>query len=99
METLTRPATTPARSVTATGAQASANTRTRYDRVTAWLHWVIGALLLGEIVFGVLLDAIAARGTPARAGVINLHKSLGIALGIAIVVRIAWRLRHAPPPW
>ena len=59
----------------------------------------IGVLLLAEIAFGLLLDEIAPRGTPARAGVINLHKSFGIVLGVLIVVRIAWRLGHAPPPW
>ncbi len=71
----------------------------RYDRVAAWLHWGIGVLLLAEIAFGLLLDEIAPRGTPARAGVINLHKSVGIVIGVLIVIRIAWRLGHAPPPW
>ncbi len=71
----------------------------RYDRVAAWLHWAIGIALLGEIAFGLLLDEIAPRGTPARAGVINLHKSIGIVLGVLIVARIAWRLAHKPPPW
>ena len=71
----------------------------RYDRVATWLHWGIGALLLAEIAFGFLLDEIAPRGTPARAGVINLHKSFGIVLGVLILIRIAWRLGHAPPPW
>lgn len=71
----------------------------RYDRTAAWLHWSIGALLLGEIAFGLMLDEIAPRGTPARAGVINLHKSFGILLGLLVVARIAWRLTHAAPPW
>ncbi len=71
----------------------------RYDRVTAWLHWAIGTLLLAEIAFGLLLDAIAPRATPARAGVINMHKSFGIVLGVLIVLRLAWRLAHASPPW
>jgi cytochrome b561 len=71
----------------------------RYDRGTAWLHWGIGILLLAEIAFGFVLDEIAPRGTPARAGVINLHKSFGIVLGVLIVVRIAWRLGHTVPPW
>jgi len=71
----------------------------RYDRVTVWLHWGIGVLLLAEIAFGLFLDDIAPRGTPARAGVINLHKSFGIVLGALIVVRIVWRLGHAAPPW
>ena len=80
-------------------APAAPSTASRYDRVTAWLHWAIGILLLAEIAFGLVLDDIAPRGTPARAGVINLHKSFGIVLGIAIMVRIAWRLGHRPPPW
>jgi len=71
----------------------------RYDRVSVWLHWGIGVLLLAEIAFGLLLDEIAPRGTPARAGVINLHKSFGIVLGLLIVFRIGWRLGHAAPPW
>jgi cytochrome b561 len=71
----------------------------RYDRVAAWLHWGIGALLLVEIAFGLLLDDLAPRATPARAGVINLHKSIGVVLGVLIVLRIGWRLAHAPPPW
>ena len=78
---------------------ASAPPRLRYDRVAAWLHWGIGLLLLAEIAFGFLLDEIAPRGTPARAGVINLHKSVGIVIGVLIIVRIAWRLGHVPPPW
>ncbi len=73
--------------------------RLRYDRVSALLHWGIGLLLLAEIAFGLLLDEIAPRGTPARAGIINLHKSVGIVIGVLIVVRIAWRLGHRPPPW
>jgi cytochrome b561 len=84
----------------ADAARAAASARrSRYDRVTAWLHWAIGALLLAEIAFGLLLDEIAPRGTPARAGVINLHKSVGIVLGVLIVLRIGWRLAHAAPPW
>ncbi len=71
----------------------------RYGRVAIALHWLIGLALLGQIAFGLLLDDIAPRNTPARAGVINLHKSLGIVLGLLIVVRLAWRLTHRPPAW
>jgi cytochrome b561 len=69
----------------------------RYDRVASAMHWLIGLALLGQIVFGFLLDGLAPRGTPARAGVINLHKSFGIVLGVLIVLRLLWRLRHHPP--
>lgn len=71
----------------------------RYNRVAAWLHWLIGLALLGQIGFGFLLDEIAPRGTPARASVVNLHKSIGIVLGVLIALRLAWRAGHALPAW
>lgn len=70
----------------------------RYDRIAVLLHWIIGVALLGQIAFGWLLGEIE-RGTPARAMAINLHKSTGILLGLAIVARLAWRLRHRPPAY
>jgi cytochrome b561 len=71
----------------------------RYDRVARYLHALIGLALLAQIVFGVLLDDLAPKGTPGRASVINLHKSLGMVLGVLIVLRLLWRLGHRPPAW
>src|SRR5206468_2806943 len=64
----------------------------RYDGVAIALHWVLGLALVAQIAFGFMLDTLAPRGTPARTDVINLHKSTGIALGVLIVLRMAWRL-------
>jgi cytochrome b561 len=71
----------------------------RYGRVGIALHWLIGIALLGQMTFGFLLDDIAPRGTPARASVVNLHKSFGIVLALFIVARLMWRLTHRPPVW
>ena len=71
----------------------------RYDTVAIFLHWLIGLALLAQIAFGFLLDELAPRGTPARSGTINLHKSLGLVLALAVVLRLGWRWSHAPPPW
>lgn len=71
----------------------------RYDRVARHLHALIGLALVAQIVFGVLLDDLAPKGTPARASVINMHKSLGMVLGLLIVLRLLWRLGHRPPAW
>jgi cytochrome b561 len=71
----------------------------RYDRVARALHWLVALALLAQVVFGFALDEIAPRGTPSRSAVINLHKSFGLVLGALILVRLAWRLTHRPPPW
>ncbi len=71
----------------------------RYDLLSIALHWLIGLALLGQIVFGFLLDELAPRGSPDRSAVINLHKSLGMVLGLLIVLRLGWRMRHRPPDW
>jgi len=73
--------------------------KSRYDAVAVALHWLIGVALLAQITFGFLLDEIAPRGTPSRSAVINLHKSFGLVLGVAILARVAWRLGHGAPPW
>ena len=70
-----------------------------YGRMAICLHWGLGVLLIAQIAFGFLLDDIAPRGTPLRAPVINLHKSVGIVLGLLTLVRLAWTLGHAAPQW
>ena len=72
---------------------------TRYSRVAMAFHWLIGLALFGEIAFGFLLDTIAPRNTPARAEVINLHKFIGLALGLLVLLRLLWRLGHRAPAW
>ena len=93
-----RPAAMPAASVRdATVLRAAVPPHAVYTRTTVVLHWVIGAALLAEVVFGFYLREFA-RGSPLRGPTVNLHKSIGVALGIAIVARLAWRLTHRPPP-
>jgi cytochrome b561 len=69
-----------------------------YSGVAVALHWLIAALLLGQIAFGWFLTTIA-RGTPMRGIYVNFHKSTGITIGVLILARILWRLLHAPPPF
>lgn len=68
----------------------------RFTRTAIVLHWLIALLLLGQFVFGWLLADIP-RNTPERGYFINLHKSTGILIGVLIVLRLVWRLRHRPP--
>lgn len=69
----------------------------RYNRTARSLHWLIAVLLLGQFVFGWWLGDIP-RNTPARGYYVNLHKSAGMLIGLLIVLRIVWRLKHSAPP-
>lgn len=68
-----------------------------YTGTAIALHWLVALLLLGQYAFGLALDDIP-RGTPARGYYVNLHKSVGILIGLLILLRIGWRLAHKPPP-
>jgi cytochrome b561 len=69
----------------------------RYTRVAITLHWVIAVLVLGQIFFGWYLGDVP-RGSAARGGLVNLHKSIGLTLWLLVWIRLGWRWRHAPPP-
>ena len=69
----------------------------RYTRVAIALHWLIALGVLAQIGFGWALQDIP-RGTPNRTIYVNFHKSTGMILGVLILVRLAWRLSHKPPP-
>ena len=69
----------------------------RYSRTAVALHWVIAFAVLGQIAFGWYLQTVP-RLTPDRTVFVNFHKSTGLAIGLLILVRLAWRLSHPPPP-
>ena len=68
----------------------------RYTRTAIALHWLLAVGVIGQILFGWTLDEIP-RGTQARSWYVNLHKSIGLTLGLLIFLRVAWRRFHAPP--
>ena len=69
----------------------------RYTGVAIALHWLLAALILGQIAFGWYLQKVP-RKTPERTVYVNLHKSTGLTLGLLILVRVGWRLTHKAPP-
>lgn len=68
-----------------------------YTRTAIALHWLIALAVFAQIPFGWYLEEIP-RGTPPRGWYVNLHKSIGVTLGVAIVFRACWRWFHPPPP-
>jgi len=75
----------------------SAKTIERYDNVAIALHWLVAIGVLVMIGLGWYMTDIP-KGTPARAFYFNLHKSIGVTLGIIVLIRAIWRWNHPPPP-
>ena len=67
---------------------------TSYHRYSRWLHWLIAFLILLNVFLGWRIDP----ESPWFRSIINLHKSIGIAILLLTFARIAVRLAYKAPP-
>ncbi|MFZ5607119.1 MAG: cytochrome b [Pseudomonadota bacterium] len=70
------------------------STQTPFNPLARLLHWGMAAMLLAMLFVGVGMVASIAQ----REWLIALHRPLGIAILVLVLVRIGNRLRHPPPP-
>ena len=70
----------------------------RYTATAIALHWIVGLAVIGMIALGVWMIDLPKGAGPFRAEMYNLHKSIGMTLGLLILARLAWRLTHRVPP-
>jgi cytochrome b561 len=63
-----------------------------YTLTARVLHWLTAALVLFQIPAGLLIVSFDLGF------IYNLHKSVGVVILAAIVVRLPWRLTHPAPP-
>lgn len=71
----------------------------RYDRVAVALHWAIAVGLIAQMVLGWWMLGVPKQPPGLRAGWFNLHKSVGIVLGLLVMARVGWRCAHRAPAW
>jgi len=70
---------------------------TRYTLVAIILHWVIALGIATLAVLGLVMAHVKLQ--PMRVfQLYQLHKSIGITVLAAAVLRLGWRLAHRPPP-
>jgi cytochrome b561/polyisoprenoid-binding protein YceI len=67
--------------------------QSRYSAVAILLHWLLAAALAFQLALGFAMPK-DATGFAAY----QLHKSVGIAILLLTLVRLAWRLVKRPPP-
>lgn len=73
---------------------ATAQQSARYTRLAAWLHWIVAALIIVNLLIANLVDFLP---DPQQDPVWNVHKSVGLTvLGLA-VLRLLWRIANPPP--
>jgi cytochrome b561 len=70
---------------------------TRYTRTALFLHWLIAIAVFVQVGLGLWMIGIPKSPPGIRAYWFNVHKSIGITIGLLVLVRLAWRLAHRPP--
>jgi cytochrome b561 len=70
----------------------------RYTRTAMALHWIVALAVVGQFTLGWWMLGIAKDPPGARANAFNLHKSIGLSVLALLLVRLAWRATHRPPP-
>jgi cytochrome b561 len=69
-----------------------------YTRTAVALHWLIALCIIGQIALGLWMIGIPKDPPGVRAWWFNLHKSIGLTLGVLILLRVYWRITHHAPP-
>ena len=69
---------------------------TRYTRVAVFLHWTIAALIIAQLVGGIVMHKLP-NSVSFKFEAYQMHKSFGLVVLALSLVRLAWRLTHRPP--
>ena len=69
-----------------------------YTGTAKVLHWLIAVFVFAQITLGWWMIGIPKAPPGIRVYWFNVHKSIGITLGLIILVRLLWRLTHRAPP-
>jgi cytochrome b561 len=69
---------------------------TRYNGVAIALHWIIAALVIGNLALG--LSMVPMRISPTKINAYLWHKSIGTTIFLLASLRVVWRLSFGHPP-
>lgn len=76
--------------------QAMPTAAPRYGNLAIAFHWLLALMLVGS--FGVGLYMSGLPFSIQRVKLFNYHKWAGMTILALTILRLLWRLRHAPPP-
>ena len=75
----------------------AASAPSRYNGVAIALHWIVAALVFAQLTLGWWMIEIPNEPPGQQAPWFNLHKSVGLTIGMLVLVRLGWRMKHPAP--
>ncbi len=68
----------------------------RYTRTAISLHWLMAILLVCLFAVGIYMHELPL--SPWKLQIYSWHKWAGVTAFMLVLVRLAWRFTHRPPP-
>jgi cytochrome b561 len=68
----------------------------RYTRTAIALHWLVALALAGAFAVGIYMHELPL--SPWKLKIYSWHKWAGVSIFLLVLVRLAWRATHRPPP-
>jgi len=73
------------------------NTAENYGRVAKWIHWITALLFLVAYFAVYYRELFTERKTPENLAALQIHMSVGITVGVIVILRIIWRNMNIQP--
>ncbi len=67
-----------------------------YTRPARYLHWLVAVLVLGMFTLGFYMEGLPL--SPDKLKLYSWHKWAGVSIFMLVLIRLAWRVTHRPPP-
>jgi cytochrome b561 len=68
-----------------------------FDQGTRVLHWLTAAFMLAVFVLAFSIDLATSRAS--HSALLQLHRSMGLAVWLLTLFRLVWRLHAKYPDW
>ena len=73
------------------------NTADNYGTIAKWLHWLTALLFLGSYASVYYRHWFTEAKTPENWTALQLHLSIGVTIGVIVLLRILWRMANRSP--
>lgn len=73
------------------------NTANSYGSVAKWIHWITAGLFLASYITVYYRHWFTETKTPENWTALQLHLSIGVTIGVVVLLRIVWRCMNREP--